>query len=64
MPSKRLMYRFPDGNREMRQPASVPEVGDRLTRRGREWVVIALHEQGDITIVSLHRTSTDGNRRG
>ena len=62
MPSKRLMYRFPDGNREMRQPADVPEIGDRLTRRGREWVVIAVREEGDITIVTLHRTSVDGNR--
>ncbi len=62
MPSQRVMYRFSDGGRELRQPATVPELGERLKRRGKEWAVIGVHERGDITIVTLQRTSTDGNR--
>lgn len=64
MPSERLMYLFPDGNREHRHPVEMPKVGDRMTRRGRHWVVISIHDRGDVTIVTLHRASKDGNQDG
>ena len=59
MPSKRVIYRFANGDREMREPPSIPEIGDRFKRLGKEWVVTALREQGDITVVTLHRTSPE-----
>ena len=62
MSSRRLIYRFPDGKREMRERNAAPEIGDRVTRHGKEWVVIALREHGDIIIVALHRAPADGHR--
>jgi hypothetical protein len=61
MPSERLLYEFPDGNRQTRQPAPVPKAGDRFTRFGREFVVIEVYDRGDVMVVTLVHTADTGN---
>ena len=63
MPSERLLYEFPSGNREPRKPTpSLPKIGDRMTRFGREFEVIEVYDRGDVVVVTLLHTTHDGNR--
>jgi hypothetical protein len=55
MQFQRLMCEFSDGNRETRQPAASPTLGDKLTRRARVWTVSEVHDRGDVFIVTLQR---------
>lgn len=54
MPSERLILRFPDGQSESRNPPVELTVGDRLTRRMREWVVASVDAHDpEVTVVVL-----------
>ena len=54
MPSERLILRFPDGQSESRNPPVDLIIGDRLTRRMREWVVASVDAHDpEVTVVVL-----------
>lgn len=54
MPSERLILRFPDGQSESRNPPVDLSVGDRLTRRLRDWIVASVDAHDpEVTVVVL-----------
>ena len=55
MPSERLSFEFPDGDRERRQPGAVPRLEDKVIRRARVWTVGEVHDRGDVSIVTVQR---------
>ena len=56
MPAERVLYEFPGGGRESRQPPTVAEVGDASSRRARVWTVSEVTDRGDVIIVTVQTT--------
>jgi hypothetical protein len=53
---ERLLLQYSDGGCEWRQPATVPDVGEIITRAGQRWIVASIDsDTEDMTVVVLRR---------